>query len=184
MGGEDAVAAEDHEIHCSGGRCWIGRIAAVTAGLHNSSILAGGMRMSVAADARAESTMPTAVGAIPRDYNFAADILDRNLKAGRADKPAFIDPRGTWTYGQLADRVARFAASAARARRAARGARADRAARHHRLADRLSRLPQGRRRRRAGQHADDRGRLPLHAGRQPRARAGGVGGALSAIRRS
>ena len=32
-------------------------------------------------------------------------------KAGRADKPAFIDPRGTWTYGQLADRVARFAAS-------------------------------------------------------------------------
>ena len=44
-------------------------------------------------------------------YNFAADILDRNLKAGRADKPAFIDPRGSWTYGQLADRVARFAAS-------------------------------------------------------------------------
>ena len=51
------------------------------------------------------------MGAIPRHYNFAADILDRNLKAGRADKPAFIDPRGTWTYGQLADRVARFAAS-------------------------------------------------------------------------
>ena len=67
--------------------------------------------MAVAADAHApaESTMPTApVGAVPRDYNFAADILDRNLKAGRADKPAFIDPRGTWTYGQLADRVARF----------------------------------------------------------------------------
>jgi benzoate-CoA ligase len=48
-------------------------------------------------------------GAIPRDYNFAADVLDRNLKAGRAGKPAFIDPRGIWTYGQLADRVARFA---------------------------------------------------------------------------
>ena len=48
-------------------------------------------------------------GAIPREYNFAADIIDRNLKAGRADKPVFIDPRGTWTYGQLADRVARFA---------------------------------------------------------------------------
>jgi benzoate-CoA ligase family protein len=46
---------------------------------------------------------------IPREYNFAADILDRNLKAGRANKPAFIDPRGTWTYGQLAERVARFA---------------------------------------------------------------------------
>ena len=50
-----------------------------------------------------------AVNAIPREYNFAADILDRNLKAGRADKPVFIDPRGSWTYGQLADRVARFA---------------------------------------------------------------------------
>ena len=60
--------------------------------------------------ARATLRRPPAVGAIPRHYNFAADILDRNLKAGRADKPAFIDPRGTWTYGQLADRVARFAA--------------------------------------------------------------------------
>src|SRR5436190_6397476 len=71
------------------------------------------MRMAVAADARApaEVVAPTdPVGAIPRDYNFAADILDRNLKAGRANKPAFIDPRGSWTYGQLADRVARFAA--------------------------------------------------------------------------
>ena len=47
---------------------------------------------------------------IPRAYNFAADVLDRNLKAGRAGKPAYIDPRGTWSYGQLADRVARFAA--------------------------------------------------------------------------
>ena len=66
--------------------------------------------MAVAADARAEAA-PTRdpVGAIPREYNFAADILDRNLKAGRANKPAFIDPRGSWTYGQLADRVARFA---------------------------------------------------------------------------
>ena len=67
--------------------------------------------MTVAVSARAEAPAPTGVGAIPRHYNFAADILDRNLKAGRADKPAFIDPRGTWTYGQLADRVARFAAS-------------------------------------------------------------------------
>ncbi len=65
----------------------------------------------VAAPAPAESAVPTAdpVGAIPRQYNFAADILDRNLKAGRAGKPVFIDPRGAWTYGQLADRVARFA---------------------------------------------------------------------------
>jgi benzoate-CoA ligase family protein len=49
-----------------------------------------------------------AVAAIPRVYNFAADILERNLKAGRADKPVYIDPRGSWTYGQLAERVDRF----------------------------------------------------------------------------
>ena len=65
----------------------------------------------VAARAPAEQAVPTPdpVGAIPRQYNFAADILDRNLNAGRANKPVFIDPRGAWTYGQLADRVARFA---------------------------------------------------------------------------
>ncbi len=48
---------------------------------------------------------------IPRNYNFAADILDRNLAAGRANKPVFIDHRGSWTYTQLADRVDRFGAA-------------------------------------------------------------------------
>ena len=46
-----------------------------------------------------------------RAHPFAAaraDIIDRNLKAGRANKPVYIDHRGTWTYGQLADRVDRF----------------------------------------------------------------------------
>lgn len=47
---------------------------------------------------------------IPRDYNFAADILESNLAAGRASKPVFIDANGSWTYGQLADRAARFGA--------------------------------------------------------------------------
>jgi benzoate-CoA ligase len=63
----------------------------------------------------AQSFAPSAPGTdappadmIPRAYNFAADILTRNLKAGRANKPVYIDARGTWTYGQLADRVARF----------------------------------------------------------------------------
>jgi benzoate-CoA ligase family protein len=51
------------------------------------------------------------VGAVPRDYNFAADVLARNLAAGRADKPAYIDGRRTLTYRQLADRVARFGAA-------------------------------------------------------------------------
>src|SRR4051812_12073638 len=61
-----------------------------------------------AATARTADQPIEAVGEVPRDYNFAADILDRNLKAGRANKPVYIDPRGTWTYGQLADRVERF----------------------------------------------------------------------------
>jgi len=47
---------------------------------------------------------------VPRDYNFAADVLQSNLDAGRANKPAFIDMRGVTTYGQLAERVARFGA--------------------------------------------------------------------------
>ena len=46
--------------------------------------------------------------AIPRRYNFAEDVLARNLTAGRSSKSAYIDPRGTWSYGQLAERVARF----------------------------------------------------------------------------
>jgi benzoate-CoA ligase len=54
--------------------------------------------------------METPVVEIPRDYNFAADILDRNLRAGRANKPVYIDRRGSWTYGQLAERVDRFGA--------------------------------------------------------------------------
>jgi benzoate-CoA ligase family protein len=49
-----------------------------------------------------------AIESIPSAYNFAADILDRNLMAGRAAKPVYIDPRGSWTYGDLAGRVERF----------------------------------------------------------------------------
>jgi benzoate-CoA ligase family protein len=51
--------------------------------------------------------MPAAPSAIPRDYNFAADILRRNLDAGRAGKLVFIDDRGGITYGELAERVER-----------------------------------------------------------------------------
>src|SRR5271170_905421 len=46
--------------------------------------------------------------AIPRDYNFAADILRRNLDAGRGGKTAFIDHHGACSYAELADRVERF----------------------------------------------------------------------------
>ncbi|HYA06366.1 MAG TPA: AMP-binding protein, partial [Xanthobacteraceae bacterium] len=48
------------------------------------------------------------LSAIPRDYNFAAAILKRNLDAGRGDKAAFIDGNGKYSYADLAERVERF----------------------------------------------------------------------------
>src|SRR5262252_2209382 len=42
-------------------------------------------------------------------YNAAADLLERNLVAGRGAKTAFIDDRGRYTYAELADRAGRFA---------------------------------------------------------------------------
>src|SRR5690242_7056465 len=37
-----------------------------------------------------------------RVYNAATDMVDQHLVAGRRDKPAFVDPAGTLTYGELA----------------------------------------------------------------------------------
>jgi benzoate-CoA ligase len=54
------------------------------------------------------STSPPKVD-IPRRYNAAHDLLERNLRAGRADKLAYIDDRGTYTYRDLAERVDRCA---------------------------------------------------------------------------
>ena len=65
---------------------------------------------ALAGNPRALERAADPLAAIPRDYNFAADILQRNLAAGRASKLAYIDARGSWTYGQLADRVDRFGA--------------------------------------------------------------------------
>jgi len=48
------------------------------------------------------------VDAIPRDYNFAAAILEHNPDAGRGEKVAYIDPRRSWTYRDLAARVDSF----------------------------------------------------------------------------
>ena len=42
-------------------------------------------------------------------YNAAADLIERNLGAGRAGKTAFIDDRGRYSYAELAERVGRFA---------------------------------------------------------------------------
>jgi benzoate-CoA ligase len=44
---------------------------------------------------------------IPRHYNAAHDLLERNMRAGRADKLAYIDDRGAYTYRDLAERVDR-----------------------------------------------------------------------------
>jgi acyl-CoA synthetase (AMP-forming)/AMP-acid ligase II len=61
------------------------------------------------AEAAALNAAASPVDAVPRDYNFAADILERNLAAGRRDKVAFIDPRGRWTYGEVDRRARAFA---------------------------------------------------------------------------
>jgi len=56
-----------------------------------------------------QSRAPRApIEVVPRQYNFAADILKRNLDAGRAAKPAYIDHRTRLSYGALAERVERF----------------------------------------------------------------------------
>jgi benzoate-CoA ligase len=46
---------------------------------------------------------------IPRDYNAAHDLVERNLIAGRAAKIAYIDDTGRYSYGELAQRVNRAA---------------------------------------------------------------------------
>ena len=45
----------------------------------------------------------------PRAYNAAADLVERNVAAGRSNKIAFIDDAGTCSYASLAERVNRCA---------------------------------------------------------------------------
>ncbi len=47
--------------------------------------------------------------AIARNYNAAVDLIERNLKAGRSDKVAFIDDADSYTYAELDRRVNRAA---------------------------------------------------------------------------
>src|SRR5216683_2888602 len=44
-----------------------------------------------------------------KTYNAAADLIERNLAAGRSAKTAFIDDGGRCSYAELAERVSRFA---------------------------------------------------------------------------
>jgi benzoate-CoA ligase len=50
---------------------------------------------------------------IPRDYNAAVDLIERNLATGRAGKTAYIDDRGSYSFGELAERIDRFAGALA-----------------------------------------------------------------------
>ena len=45
------------------------------------------------------------VDAIPRDYNFARDLMDRPRSTEELDRTAYIDVRGHWSYRQLRGRV-------------------------------------------------------------------------------
>lgn len=46
-----------------------------------------------------------------RDYNMAADLLERNLVDGRGERVAVIDDNGRHTYAWLAERARRAAAA-------------------------------------------------------------------------
>ena len=46
---------------------------------------------------------------IPREYNAAYDLIERNLRAGHHAKLAYIDDDGSYTYAELAERVDRCA---------------------------------------------------------------------------
>src|SRR5215472_6900624 len=39
---------------------------------------------------------------IPRDYNAATDLIDRNIAEGRGSKPAIREPSSTLSYADLA----------------------------------------------------------------------------------
>lgn len=45
---------------------------------------------------------------VPREYNAAHDLIERNLGAGRGSKVAYIDDRGNYTFDELSQRVNRF----------------------------------------------------------------------------
>ena len=46
---------------------------------------------------------------LPRDYNAAVDLIERNIEAGRGAKVAYRDDRGACSYAELAQRVDRAA---------------------------------------------------------------------------
>jgi benzoate-CoA ligase len=65
----------------------------------------------MAALSRADHRSDPPVIEIPRDYNAAHDLIERNLAAGRGPKLAYVDDAGRYTYADLAERVNRAASA-------------------------------------------------------------------------
>jgi 4-hydroxybenzoate-CoA ligase len=45
----------------------------------------------------------------PRQYNVTRDLIDGNITKGFGDKPAFIDPQRSLTYGELQSETRKLA---------------------------------------------------------------------------
>ena len=101
----------------------------------------------------ADHAVSPPVVSIPRDYNAAHDLIERNLSAGRGDKVAFIDDQGSYTYAELGERVNRAAkrAGVAGIRDGVPGHA--RPSRHDRFSGGFPRRDQGRHRTDCGQHS-------------------------------
>src|SRR5256886_695768 len=56
----------------------------------------------------ADHSVSPPVVRIPRDYNAANDLIERNFAAGGAARVAYVDDAGQYTFAQLAERVDRF----------------------------------------------------------------------------
>jgi benzoate-CoA ligase len=63
----------------------------------------------VASLSQADHSVSPPLISIPRDYNAAHDLVERNLVAGRGGKTVYIDDQGRYTCAQLAERVNRAA---------------------------------------------------------------------------
>ena len=57
----------------------------------------------------ADHTVSPPIVRIPRSFNAAHDLIERNLQAGRAAKIAYIDDAGRFTYAEVAERINRSA---------------------------------------------------------------------------
>ena len=64
--------------------------------------------MSISLSSADHSVAPPRI-TIPREYNAAHDLIERNLAAGRGAKVAIRDDAGEYTYAEVGARVNRFA---------------------------------------------------------------------------